>query len=96
MISSMTGFGRSELVRDEKKIVVELKSVNHKFSDVSIKMPRKFNQFESGIRTYLREFATRGKIDIFISYEDMGEHDESIRFNEALAREYFDNYKRYG
>ena len=94
MISSMTGFGRSELVRDEKKVVVELKSVNHKYSDVSIKMPRKFNQFENSIRTYLREFATRGKIDIFITYEDMGEHDEVLRFNEALAKEYFDNYKK--
>ena len=94
MISSMTGFGRSELVRDEKKVVVELKSVNHKYSDVSIKMPRKFNQFENSIRTYLREFATRGKIDIFITYEDMGEHDEVLRFNGSLAKEYFDNYKK--
>ena len=94
MINSMTGFGRCEVVRDEKKIVVELKSVNHKYSDVSIKMPRKLNQFENDIRNYLRDYASRGKIDIYISYEDSSEGSESLKFNEELAKEYYSYYKK--
>ena len=94
MINSMTGFGRCELVRDEKKIIVEIKSVNHKYSDVSIKMPRKFNQFETNIRNYLREYASRGKMDIYVSYEDMGEGSASLKFNPELAKEYYGYFEQ--
>ena len=88
----MTGFGRFEQTVDNRKITAELKSVNHKYLDVSIKMPRKFNAFEADIRNLLKEYAVRGKVDIYISYEDSGETKEVIRYNSELAREYFEHY----
>lgn len=94
MIYSMTGFGRAELSESEKKFTVELKSVNHKYFDLNIKMPRKFNLFESKIRNLLKEYATRGKIDLFITYEDLAEGASSLKYNPALAKEYFNYYKQ--
>ncbi len=94
MIYSMTGFGRNETTKDNKKVIVELKSVNHKYFDLNIKMPRKFNLFENKIRSLLKEYATRGKIDMYISYEDLNESNSSLRYNASLAKEYFDYYKQ--
>ncbi len=94
MIYSMTGFGRFEQIKNDKKITVELKSVNYKYFDLNIKMPRKFNLFEIQIRNLLKTYASRGKIDMFISYEDMGEGSASLKYNKVLAKEYFDYYKQ--
>ena len=78
MIKSMTGFGRSEIVKGNRKISVEIKSVNHRYLEAGIKMPKKLNVFESRMRDLLKKYATRGKIDIFINYEDDSEsHDAS-------------------
>ena len=70
MVYSMTGFGRSELQNADRKISVEIKSVNHRYLEFNIRAPRKFNLFDSSIRKVLREYAQRGKLDVFISYED--------------------------
>lgn len=94
MIYSMTGFGRNETTKDNKKVVIELKSVNHKYFDLNIKMPRKFNLFENKIRNLLKEYATRGKIDMYITYEDLNDLNSSLKYNSALAKEYFDYYKQ--
>ena len=96
MIKSMTGYGRSEIVDGDRKVSVELKSVNHKYMDVNIKMPRKLIQFETDIRNILKEYASRGKIDIFISYEDNSKAASNLKFNSALAKEYFEYYKQIG
>ena len=64
MLKSMTGFGRCELTTEEYKISVEMKAVNHRYLDLSIKMPKKFNYFESGIRTLLKKYIQRGKVDL--------------------------------
>ncbi len=93
MINSMTGFGRFEIADDARKITVELKSVNHKYLDVTIKMPRKFNAFEAGIKNLLKEYAVRGKVDIFITYESLSEATESLKYNHELAAEYVKYYK---
>lgn len=71
MIKSMTGFGRYEYADASRKITVEVKSVNHRYLDVNIKMPKKLNFFESAIRTLLKEYIERGKVDIYITYEDL-------------------------
>ena len=94
MIYSMTGFGRFEQIKNDKKITVELKSVNYKYFDLNIKMPRKFNLFEIQIRNLLKNYATRGKIDMFISFEDMGEGSASLKYNKALAKEYYEYHKQ--
>ena len=90
----MTGFGRCELVRDSRKFTVELKSVNHRYLDVNIRMPKKLNFFESSIRSLLKQYAARGKVDLFISYEDSAQNQVSLKYNEALAAEYLDCFRK--
>ena len=84
----MTGFGRSEVLKDSRKFTVELKSVNHRYLDVNIRMPKKLNFFETSIRTLLKSYADRGKVDIFITYEDLSQSQVSVKYNAALAAEY--------
>ncbi|MDE5952295.1 MAG: YicC family protein, partial [Acetatifactor sp.] len=88
MIKSMTGFGRCEVVENNRKFTVEMKSVNHRYLDVNIKMPKKLNFFESAIRAELKNYISRGKVDMFITYEDYAENNASIRYNKELAAEY--------
>lgn len=88
MIKSMTGFGRSEIVKGNRKISVEIKSVNHRYLEAGIKMPKKLNVFESRMRDLLKKYATRGKIDIFINYEDDSESQINLKFNQNIADEY--------
>lgn len=88
MIKSMTGFGRCEVQKDARKFTVELKGVNHRYLDVNIRMPKKLNFFETAIRTLLKSYATRGKVDIFITYEDSSQNQVAVKYNEALAAEY--------
>ena len=88
MIKSMTGFGRCEVLKDSRKFTVELKSVNHRYLDVNIRMPKKLNFFETSIRTLLKSYADRGKVDIFITYEDLSQSQVSVKYNAALAEEY--------
>ncbi|MDO5382163.1 MAG: YicC/YloC family endoribonuclease [Eubacteriales bacterium] len=88
MIKSMTGFGRSEIVRGNRKISVEIKSVNHRYLETGIKLPKKLNAFESKIRETIKKYASRGKVDVFITYEDTSENNVSLRYNGELAREY--------
>ncbi|MCR5677958.1 MAG: YicC family protein [Agathobacter sp.] len=91
MVKSMTGFGRAEVLEGNTKFTVEIKSVNHRYLDVNIKMPKKLNFFESTIRNLLKEYMERGKVDLFITYEDFNEDTGSLKFNKALAAEYL-NY----
>ena len=79
MIKSMTGFGRCEIFENDRKFAVEIKSVNHRYLDVSIKMPKKLSFFESSIRTVLKEYVQRGKVDVFITYEDNTEENFSLK-----------------
>lgn len=88
MIKSMTGFGRYEVSEADRKITVEMKSVNHRYLDVNIKMPKKLNFFEAAIRAELKNYIQRGKVDIFITYEDFTESNVCIKYNKELAAEY--------
>lgn len=88
MIKSMTGFGRCEVAENNRKFTVEMKSVNHRYLDVNIKMPKKLNFFESAIRAELKKYISRGKVDIFITYEDFSESNTTIRYNREVAAEY--------
>ena len=88
MIKSMTGYGRCEIQRDARKFTVELKSVNHRYLDVNIRMPKKLNFFETNIRNLLKQYANRGKVDIFITYENLSEGQGNVKYNAVLAREY--------
>ena len=91
MIKSMTGFGRCEFTDEKRKFTVELKSVNHRYLDVNIKMPKKLNFFESSIRALLKEYIERGKVDVYITYEDYTEDNYASKYNASLAAQYL-NY----
>lgn len=88
MIKSMTGFGRCEIAEGNRKVTVEMKSVNHRYLDVNIKMPKKLNFFDSSIRNLLKEYMQRGKLDMFITYEDTSENSVNVTYHSEVAAEY--------
>lgn len=88
MIKSMTGFGRCEVAENNRKFTVEMKAVNHRYLDVNIKMPKSLNFFETAIRSELKNYIARGKVDVFITYEDLSENTSTVRYNKELAEEY--------
>lgn len=96
MLKSMTGFGRCEIAQLERKITVEIKAVNHRYCDITIKLPKKLNFFEAAIRNLLKQYIGRGKIDIYITYEDYTEKNVCVKYNAELAKEYFENLKKIG
>ena len=90
MIKSMTGFGRCEIAENNRKFTVEMKAVNHRYLDVNIKLPKTLNFFESSIRSELKNYISRGKVDVFVTYEDLSENTSTVRYNKEVAREYLD------
>jgi len=88
MSKSMTGFGRAECSGDRYKFTVEMKSVNHRYLDVNIRMPKKCSPFEAEIRACLKQYLQRGKVDVFISYEEIGKNSSFLKYDEALAKTY--------
>ena len=88
MIKSMTGFGRAEVVTDERKITIELKFVNHRYLDLSIKMPKKLSFLEGAIRNLMKTYIQRGKVDVYITYEDYTMNNGALKYNRELASEY--------
>ena len=95
MIRSMTGFGHGQVSNDKnQKVTVEMKSVNHRYCDISLKLPKKLAMFEANIRNIMKEYASRGKIDIYVSYEDLSETAVSLHYNQAMAEEYMQVFKK--
>ena len=90
MIKSMTGFGRCEVAENNRKFTVEMKAVNHRYLDVNIKLPKALNFFESSIRSELKNYIARGKVDVFVTYEDLSENTSMVRYNREVAKEYLD------
>ena len=81
----MPGFGRAEVVTKERKITIELKSVNHRYLDLSIKMPRKLNFLEGAVRNLMKTYIQRGKVDVYITYEDYTLDNGALKYNRELA-----------
>jgi len=88
MVKSMTGYGRGECSRYNRKFVVEIKSVNHRYNDVSVKLPRILSSVEDAVRKTVSKGVSRGKTDVYINYEAMADQDVSISFNAELADSY--------
>ncbi len=88
MIKSMTGFGRYETVTDEYRIAVEIKSVNHRYCDLNIKLPKKFNEIENTLRMMMKEIAEHGKVDVYVSYEDYAGKGTHVHYHPQIAKEY--------
>lgn len=94
MIRSMTGFGRGEYTANDRKITIEIKSVNHRYLDATIKLPRKLNAYDSILRNRLKAKIERGKVDIFVTYEDLSGKDDCIQYNHELADQYVMYYRK--
>lgn len=90
MIRSMTGYGRGENLANDRKFTVEIKSVNHRYNDITIKLPRAMNPLEDKIKKLLMQDVFRGKTDVYINFETLSSEDVCIKFNEALADAYFE------
>lgn len=88
MIKSMTGFGRAKYENEGRNYTVEIKSVNHKYSDINIKLPRFLNYLEDKIRKTISNSISRGKIDVFISFENYSDKGTNIKINRELAKQY--------
>lgn len=93
MLKSMTGYGRNEAVINGKKITCEIKSVNHRYSDYTVKVPRYYGFLEDRVRAYASGFISRGKVDVYVAVESYDEADKEIRLNAGLAKSYIDALK---
>ncbi len=93
MIKSMTGYGRNEVMENGKKITVEMKAVNHRYLDENIKMPKKLVIFESAMRGVLKDYVSRGKVDVFVTLEDFTEENVTVKYNKNVAAEYLKHLK---
>ncbi len=94
MIKSMTGFGRGEYSGETLKFTVEMKSVNHRYLDSNVRIPKEYAYLDTSIRSELKKYLGRGKVDVFVTYEVIGEAEYDLQFNEHLAQEYVDAYER--
>lgn len=96
MIRSMTGFGRGSYENEGREYLVEVKSVNHKYCDINFRMPKSFSGIENKLRKLIEEYLSRGKIDIFIDFQNFSDAGNNIKFNKELAKAYIKNLKELG
>lgn len=88
MVRSMTGFGRGEAADERHRFAAEIKAVNHRYLDITVRMPRKFNLFEARIRTLMKNYTGRGKVDLSVTFEDLSDSDCSLRYQASVAGQY--------
>ena len=93
MIKSMTGFGRSEYCDEDRNVIVEIKSINHRYNDISIRMPKKYSFAEEKVKGQVKNLAKRGKIDISVIVDSIGEGEYNVSLNSDIAKQYIDNLK---
>lgn len=92
-MKSMTGFGRSKLEENSREYIVEIKSVNHKYSDISIKLPRNIMCFEEKIKKIISNNISRGKVDVFITFNNYSDEGKDVIINKELAKNYINQLK---
>ena len=90
MIRSMTGFGRGDFVDEISKVTVEIRAVNHRYLDIFVKMPRKYAFAEDTIKSAIKERIHRGKVEVNVSIDNIGQSDSDIRLDKDLAAKYYD------
>ena len=94
MIKSMTGFGRAEVLDETHKFTIELKTVNHRYLDLSVRLPRQLGFFETCVRNYLKKYLLRGKVDVFVFYEDYSPQKVLLTYNQELAKQYLEYFNQ--
>lgn len=93
MIKSMTGFGRGENTDDIRQFTVEIKTVNHRYNDIVVRMPKKLSYLEENIKKLVKERINRGRVEIYVAFENVGQPDINLCLNKDLAKEYIDILK---
>ena len=93
MIKSMTGFGKGEYSDGKRNFVCEIRSVNHRYADITVKMPRRYSFLEDKIRKIVKETVRRGKVEVSLMVDNITEEDVNVRLNSMAARQYIDNLK---
>lgn len=94
MIKSMTGFGRGEYSDGKRNIIVEIRTVNHRYSDISVRMPRRYTFAEEKIKAAIKETVNRGKMDVSVIVENLTEDDVTVKLNLPVAKQYYDNLRQ--
>ena len=89
MAISMTGFGRGEHKDENLSFVVECKTINHKYTDINIRLPRKISFLEDKIRNFVKDYVKRGRVDLYIKLESLNSNDSTLKFDEELANQYY-------
>ena len=90
MIKSMTGFGRGEYADETGKVTVEIRAVNHRYLDISVKMPRRYSFAEEAIKAAIKEKLSRGKVEVNVSIDNAGKSDSDVKLDADLAAKYYD------
>ncbi|MDO4545142.1 MAG: YicC/YloC family endoribonuclease [Bacillota bacterium] len=93
MIKSMTGFGRGEYSDGKRNVTAEIKTVNHRYADISVKMPKRYSFAEEDIKAIVRKKVKRGKVEVSIMVENLTEEDLTVKLNSLVARQYLDNLR---
>ncbi|MDO4176093.1 MAG: YicC/YloC family endoribonuclease [Bacillota bacterium] len=93
MIKSMTGFGRGEFSDGKRNVICEIKTVNHRYADISVKMPKRYSFAEEKIKAQIKEQMKRGKADVSIIVENLTEGDITVKLNTPVAEQYIENLK---
>ena len=88
MAISMTGFGRGEFKNDNYHFLIECKTINHKYCDINVRLPRKISFLEDKIRNYVKNFVKRGRVDLYIKLDLIGSEDVNLKFDDKLASQY--------
>ncbi len=92
-VRSMTGYGRGEHIAEDRKFTIELKSVNHRYNDINIKLPRSLISLEDKIKKHIMQQVFRGKTDVYIGFETFAVDDVEVKLNEVLAQAYAEKLK---
>ncbi|MCI7247987.1 MAG: YicC family protein [Clostridiales bacterium] len=93
MIKSMTGFGRGEYSDGKRNVIAEIKTVNHRYADISVKMPKRYSFAEEKIKSLIKEKVKRGKAEVSIIVENLTEEDTTVKLNTLVAGQYVNNLK---
>ena len=93
MIKSMTGFGRGEFSDGKRNVIAEIKTVNHRYADISVKMPKRYSFAEEKIKSLIKEKVKRGKAEVSIIVKNLTEEDTTVKLNTLVAGQYVNNLK---
>ena len=94
MIKSMTGYGRAKLSKDDREYQIEIKSVNHRYLDISVRIPKQLSYLEETIKKEIAKKVKRGKIDVFVTFENNSLEGKEIKINTELAQIYIQSLRK--